>query len=35
MLDMVKLSAGMKQKLRKDAIRYSTTMANVSIKNDK
>ena len=35
MLDMVKLSARIKQKLRKEAIRYATTMANISIKNDK
>jgi hypothetical protein len=35
MLDMVKLSAGIKQKLRKEEIRYATTMANISIKNNK
>jgi transposase InsO family protein len=36
MLDsMVKLSAGIKQKLRKEAIRYATTMANISLQNDK
>jgi transposase InsO family protein len=35
MLDMVKLSAGIKQKLRKEATRYATTMSNISIKNDK
>jgi transposase InsO family protein len=34
MLFMIKLSAGIKQKLRKEAIRYATTMANISIKND-
>jgi hypothetical protein len=35
MLDMANLSAGIKKKLRKEAIRYATTMANISIKNDK
>jgi transposase InsO family protein len=34
MLGMVKLSAGIKQKFRKEAIKYATTMANTSIKND-
>jgi hypothetical protein len=35
MLDMVELSAEVKQKLRKEAIRYALTMANISIKNNK
>jgi transposase InsO family protein len=35
MFYMVKFSAGIKQKLRKEAIRYATTMANISIKNNK
>jgi hypothetical protein len=35
MLDMVKLKAGIKQKLRKVAKRYATTMANLSMEIDK
>jgi hypothetical protein len=31
MLDMVTLSSGIKQKLRKKAVRYASTMANISI----
>jgi hypothetical protein len=35
MLDMVKLSAGIKHKLRKEAIQYATKMTIISIKKDK